>query len=523
VASLFSLHPLRVESVAWVAELKDVLSALFWLLTVWVYTNYAGKRLRRSAGSANLYALALLFFCLGLMSKPMLVTLPCVLLLLDYWPLRRMENEKMSRLIVEKLPFFFLSSLTTVLAFAAQRHDKAMPALAVPARMENAFVAYIRYLGKLFYPENLCVYYPLPHQWPWSVVIASAALLAVISLLVVVGRRQRPYLFVGWFWFLVTLVPVIGLIQVGMQAMADRYTYIPQMGLLIALVWSAHALAGRGLIRNVALSICGIAALVCSTILTRQQIVWWRDSETLFRHAIAVTTNNYIAHVNLGVALEDAGRLDEAVAENETAISIDPTWSVAYENIGSVASRRHRYAETVPWLEKASSLDPKDATIHNSLGNVLDKLGRVDEALTQYQEAVQLNPTYFNARANLGFALSRKGALDEAIRQLQAAAELKPDSSDVHYNLGNAFNRRGQFAEAIKQFQEALELNPNDAETHNNLGVVLFTIRRQEEAIIQFQEAIRLRPGYVEAQKNLAVALNAKKAADEKRPMPPAP
>jgi tetratricopeptide (TPR) repeat protein len=523
VAALFGVHPLRVESVAWIAERKDVLSALFWILTMWVYAKFAEERARRNPAAAKFYALALSLLCLGLMSKPMLVTLPCVLLLLDYWPLRRTENEKVSRLIQEKLPFFLLSALAIVVTLSAQKSVGAMPSLAFLARVLNSIVSYSRYLAKIFYPENLCVYYPFPHQWLWSAVIGSVALLSGISLLAVVRRHQWPYLFVGWFWFLGTLVPVIGLIQVGVQAMADRYTYVPQMGLLIALVWCVHALAKRRPIRNLALPVFGIAVLLCCMILTRQQITWWRDSETLFQHAVTVTTNNYIARLNLGVALQDEGRLKEALSEYNVALAIDPTWSMAYENIGSVFTRRHRYSEASLWLEKASALDPKDATIHYRLADVLDKLGRTDEALAHYQEAVRLNPTYFDARAKLGLALSHKGLLDEAIRQLQVAAELKPDSGDVHYNLGNTFARRGQFAEAITQFQKALKLNPNDAETHNNLGVVLFTIRRPEEAVIQFQEALRLKPDYAEVKKNLAAALNAKQSAGEKRPPPPAP
>ena len=501
VAALFGLHPVHVESVAWVAERKDVLSTLFWLLTLWAYVCYtqnvtrsrwpmAGTEEITSASNPShvtrrqslFYGLALLFFSLGLMAKPMLVTMPCILMLLDYWPLKRWEGKGAWFLIVEKTPFFLLSAAASLVTFLTQKAVNTLaPLTALPlsARVENAFVAYGRYLGKLFCPVNLSVHYPYPDKWPWLTVILAFTLFAAISFFAVSLRRQQPYLLVGWLWFVGTLVPVIGLVQVGEQSMADRYTYVPLVGMFIFLTWGMDALTQHWQRQTLILSVFGSAAIIACAVLTHKQVAWWKNSETLFRHAALVTGDNYKAHALLADAL----------------------------------SREKRFPEAAGQLQEAIRLAPNIPDLHYHLGTTFEDGGRMDEAITQYQETLKLNPNLIDAHNRLGMALGHKGLPDEAIRQFQEALCLAPRANDIHYNLGNALARTGRLPEAAIQLQEALKLKPDDASARNNLGVVLFREKRINEAIQQLQEALKLQPDYSEARKNLAIALETKNAA----------
>ena len=520
LAALFGLHPLRVESVAWVAERKDVLSTFFGLLALLSYAHYAQGRSKAEgrgtrgegpdsgaiAGGLALdsrllsgaksrfigrrltldYGLTLFFFACGLMSKPMVVTLPFVLLLLDYWPLQRIGRAAIHdsrftiwRLVREKVPFFILAAVASVAAFIVQKHGGAMMVgLPFVARLENALVSYCRYLGRLFWPVKLAVFYPHPGHWPTTVVLLSGFLLAGISVLVIALRRQRPYLLIGWFWFLGTLVPVIGLVQVGDQAMADRYSYVPFIGLFVILIWSALELTRHWRYQAASLSAAATAVVILCMALTRQQIGYWKDSEALFRHAITVTENNHVAHFNLGVVLGKQGRLDEAISQFQAALRSQPGYIDA----------------------------------HNNLGIVLARTGRLDEAVNQYREALRLKPDFFEARCNLGIALGRKGQLDEAISQFQEALKLAPHSADIRVNLGTALYQNGRLDEAISEFKEASRLDPDSAEAHNNLGVLLVRQGRFDEAIGQFQQALRLKSDYGEAYSNLAAAQRMKDA-----------
>ena len=482
VAALFGVHPLHVESVAWVAERKDVLSTLFWLLTMWAYTRYVEESKAQSPKSKVQYTLALVFFTLGLMSKPMLVTLPFVLLLLDYWPLGRWQRERIGRLIAEKLPFLLLSLMASAVTVLVQKGaNTVVPLTILPlsARLENAFVSYARYLEKFFCPINLAVYYPHPGAWPLTTAIPAIVLCLAISLLVVLMRGRVPYLLTGWLWFVGTLVPVIGLVQVGEQAMADRYAYVPMVGLLICSVWGLHALRRCWQRLTFILPVLAAAVVVSSAILTREQVGWWKNSETLFRHAVAVTKDNYVAHDLLADALNRENRFDEAIEQ----------------------------------LQAALNQRPDIAKLHYHLGRAFEGRRQWDQAIREYQEATKLNPYYIEAYNNLGMALGRKGLPDEAIHQFQRALQLAPDFNDLHYNLGNALARTGRLAEAAEQFREVLKLKPDDAAACNNLGIVLFRGKQVDEAIRQFQEALKLRPDYPEAQQNLAAALRQKAAA----------
>jgi tetratricopeptide (TPR) repeat protein len=450
VAAVFGLHPLRVESVAWVAERKDVLSTLFGLLALLIYAGYVERSKSKNPRTRIFYILTLLFFALSLLSKPMLVTLPFVLLLLDYWPLNRISNaefgwQNFKRLVMEKIPFLLLAAASCVVTFIAQKRGGAMELMAgmtFNSRWENTLVSYGRYLGKLFWPENLAVYYPVVDHWPLQIVMLVGVLLLGVSAAAIAARQSQPYLVTGWLWFLGTLVPVIGLVAVGEQSMADRYTYFSQIGVLIIVAWGAVELTRSWRYRifcHTAMSAVGIAACIA---LTRQNISYWKNSETLFRHVIAVTGDNYSAHC--------------------------------------------------------------------SLGNALQAQGRDDEALGEFETAVRLKPGSPENHCNLGVALANLNRMDEAISEFQAAAKLKPGYGPVHHNLGLAFERKGLLDQAIPEYKEATRLMPNYPAAHNSLGVALAKQNRLDEAVIQFQAAVQLDPSFLPAQNNLKMALDLK-------------
>ena len=501
MAALFAVHPLRVESVAWVAERKDVLSGCFGLLALIFYARYAQKvassEERKPSSCARPltsvhYWLVLIFFTCGLMSKPMLVTWPFVMLLLDYWPLQRVTSGgwRVSRqgnwkwLLWEKLPFFALATAASVVTFVVQKRGGALAAvenLALRARSGNALISCCRYLGKIFCPTDLAVFYPHPGHWPMEQVLLAGGLLLGISVFLMVKRGQYPFLLVGWLWYCGTLVPVIGLVQVGFHAMADRYTYIPSVGLLILAIWGAYELARRWRYHVIALSVAGSAALVCCMALTCRQIGYWKDSETLFRPALEVSENNYVANNNLGIALDKQGKTDEAISQ----------------------------------YQKAIHLKPDVAGPHNNLGNAFVDKGQLDGAISQYQEAIRRKPDYAEAHYNLGAAFDKKGQNDEAISQFQEATRLKRNYAEAHYSLGTTVLNKGQTDEAISQFQEAIRLKPDYANAHNNLGNALLSKGQTDEAIHQLQEAIRLKPDYADARNNLRSALLKKGQTDE--------
>jgi protein O-mannosyl-transferase len=439
VAALFALHPLHVESVAWVAERKDVLSTLLWLLATWAYVAWTRKR-----GTAR-YVLVGALVALGLAAKPMLVTLPLTLLILDFWPLRRREAGTAGalRLVAEKVPLLTLSAASAAVTLATQAASPALGSMQefpLAARVGNALVAYVAYLGKALWPAGLAVFYPHPgSSLSWWRPSGAAALLAAITVLAVALRRSRPYLLSGWLWYLVTLLPVIGLVQVGEQAMADRYTYVPLIGPFVAAAWgipdAARALlaasrrpggesADRDRVLRWGLPVAAGAVLLALALLTRAQAAVWKDSVTLFEHALAVTERNHLAHLDLGTALSREGRADEALAHYAEAVRIKPGNSIAQYDLGAALAARGRDAEAMEHYLQALTLDPRYAAAHNNLGILLAKQGRIDEAARHYAEAARLRPDFAEAHFNLAVAFQALGRDAEARAALETATRL---------------------------------------------------------------------------------------------------
>lgn len=519
VAALFGLHPLRVESVAWIAERKDVLSTAFWLLTTLAYARYV-----RLSGIANLqakiaYALMLLCFACGLMAKPMLVTLPCVLLLLDVWPLQRFASKKLPDLVLEKLPLFVLSFVSCLITFFVQRSAGAVnETMSLGYRLSNVLVSFVRYLGKIFWPGDLAFFYPHPHHWPALLVVASALLLGLVSLAAMLLRRSQPSLLIGWCWFLGTLVPVIGLVQVGQQSLADRYTYIPSVGILIALVWGVAArVAHRARWRSVLAALGGVAALACLG-LTREQVRVWKNTESLCRHAIAVNPDNYLAHDMLGAVLEKRGEYDAALREHQRALELKPDYADAHNNYGVALQHQGNLAGAVEQYQRALQLRPRYPEAHYNLAVALESAGQFDNAATEYARAIAQRPGYAEAHYNLGLLQGRLGRLDAAVAEFQAALHFNPQLADAHNNLGVTLDRLGRFNEAIREYQLAIVARPDYPRAYFNLGVALTRAGQLTTAANAFETALRLKPDYAEARTNLAAVRAAQTPTDAAKP-----
>jgi Flp pilus assembly protein TadD len=479
VAAVFAIHPLHVESVAWVTERKDVLSTLFWMLTMGAYAFYVERReLKR-------YLLALFFFALGLMAKPMLVTLPFVLLLLDYWPLRRLtigkssvnehtQSEKspnthrkkkerrrsaikaehtnktekqprqqplMVHIILEKVPFFVLSLASSIVTYMAQQKGGAVGSLQsfpLPARIANALVSYCGYIGKMVWPENLAVLYPHPGMFPTWEVVGAVLFLGLTTFLIIRNVKRYPYLTTGWFWFLGTLVPVIGLVQVGVQAMADRYTYVPLIGVSIMVAWGVPEFLKKWRHRNAALATVAVITLSVFSYVAWKQVGYWQNSTTLFKHTLEKTTNNPIMLNNMGNVLEGEGRLDEAIAHYAEAVRINPNLPDSYNNMGLALTKRGSADEAVPNFLKAIRINPNHAAAHYNLGTVLASRGKLDEAIYHFRESIRIKPDHAKAYNNLGNALLYQGRLEGAIESYREALRINPDYVMAHENLKNA-------------------------------------------------------------------------------------
>jgi protein O-mannosyl-transferase len=475
VAAVFALHPVHVESVAWAAERKDVLSSLFWMLTMLAYIRYAERpNLRR-------YSLVLLAFVMGLMAKPMLVTLPFVLLLLDYWPLGRKLS--IPNLLLEKVPLFVLSALSCVITLIAQHSGGAIVPLksvsreseSLGSQIANIFVSYIKYIGKTIWPSRLAVYYPRTHLGlSETTAVICVLLFILISFGVYVGRRKK-YITTGWLWYVGTLVPVIGLVQVGSQAMANRYMYIPMIGLLIIAAWAAKDLIANRPRWEIVAAVLATAALSSLLILTRMQVKHWQDSLTLFGYTLEVTENNAVAENNYGWALSEAGRLDEAMLRFTNAARLRPAFADAQGNMCNVLLKQGKLDEAIVCLNELIGRNMGTAEAHYNLGVALGMQKKYDDAIKSLAMALQLDAEYPNAHRKMGEMLLATGKPNEAIEHFNEALRMNKGQVKVYANLGKAYAQLGRYEPAIQNWTKVAELEPNNAEVLNNLAWLLAT------------------------------------------------
>jgi len=469
VAALFAVHPLHVESVAWIAQRKDVISTFFWMLTMYAYAIYVERT------GVWRYILVFISYLLGLMAKPMLVTLPFVLLLLDYWPLKRLQST--AHLVLEKAPFIVVTIFICVVTYITEQMSGALsPAEIYPldVRIQNAMISYVAYIEKMIWPSNLAILYPYPaNLWPIAQVVVSGLVLALISIIVIRLISTYPYLAVGWFWYLGTLVPVIGFVQVGIPALADRYTYVPLIGLFIATTWAFPDLLRRWKYRKAFFTVTSAFILIALMTCTWFQVRYWKNSVTLLSQTIQVTERNYIAHNNLGLALLDEGLFDDAIRHFRIALRIKPRIGI----------------------------------FHTNLGVALSRCGKVDEAISNFLTALEINNNDWGTHFNLGIVLIKKGNVDEGIINLEKAVAGKPDNIQYRRALADAFMQKGVIDNAIVHYDALLQAEPENAELHNNLGVALAKRERFDEAVGHFNTALKLMPEYTEAYGNLKKTL----------------
>lgn len=498
-AALFAWHPLRVESVAWVAERKDVLSGFFWFLVLWAYAGYAEGRRDGGGRGGRYYVIALLAFALGLMAKPMLVTLPCVLLLLDVWPLKRLTAAEWKSALLEKVPYFVLAGISSYVTFHVQKAGGSVAeVLGFGARLDNAVVSVARYLGKFAWPFDLAVLYPHPGDWPRAKVWGAVSLILALSTLAVVQWRRRPWLAVGWCWFLGTLVPVIGLVQVGMQSMADRYTYLPMLGVQVALLWTCRDLARTAPQRRGLWVGAAVLGLAGCAVRTWRQLDVWRNSETLFTHAIEVTRDNFVAYDNRGLYRFEHGQSDAALADYRQALAINPRYMNPNNNLGHALAELGQPAEALPFYRAALALKPEHVEVRNNLANALSDLGQLDEATVHYDFVLAREPDHVNALNGSAVVLAMRGQPADARQRLEHALRIAPDNASAHNNLGNVCSMLGQLEDAATHYRRAAALKP-DAHTHALLGYTLARLGRRDEAVRELQAALRLNPNHAQA------------------------
>ncbi len=519
VAGLFAFHPTHVESVAWIAERKDVLSTFFWILTTYFYARYArlknGDGLGDSKWRRNFYILAIVSMALGIMAKPMIVTLPFALLLLDYWPLRRLEEFRLAniqKLVVEKIPFFILSAVSSVATVIAQKQGGAVVSLeALPfwLRAENAVVAYAKYFVMMFYPANLGITYPYELTIPVWEIAAASALLIVITVFCILQFKDKKYLLVGWLWFIGTLIPVIGLVQVGAQALADRYTYVPYIGLGIMIVWFAADLLERLDRRMVTAGAGGV--LILLAVLTFRQTQYWQNSEPLYLHTIAVTEKNGFIEQNLCLLYLNQNRLDEAEAQCRNSIEHAPSYYTPHKLLGVISFKRGNIDEAAANFARALQLRPDDFGSYTDFtvsqlvqGKDLDKAGEmVDKIATAVDMDDVVRQVLLQNYNLLGWGYSKQNNYEKAAHYFGKALELNGDDSDLRTNYGFMLYRAGKSQEGIQQIEESIKQNPDKPEAYNILGTVLSAEGRRDDAIRQFEKAIELKPDYAAAKNNL--------------------
>jgi tetratricopeptide (TPR) repeat protein len=554
VALIFALHPLNVESVAWVAARKNVLSTFFWMLVLCAYLYYTAN------GTFLRYSILMLVFFFGLLTKPMLATLPFALLLIDFWPLKKKSIFQDSNagqalsaqrdrfkfwkdslwLILEKIPLMMLSAVLICLSMIALKEGPiSVLKVSLSVRIENALVSYFRYLGNIFWPRDLAVFYPFPETVPTWQVIGSGLILISITWAFLRLARVSPYLIVGWLWFLGTLVPVSGLVQAGLwPAKADRFVYIPQIGVYLAIVWGLQS-AVKSRIKRVYLVPATVVVLLLLLFLTRSQVAYWKNTRTLFERATAVTANNVVAHYNLGCALEESGRYEDAVVQYEKALALDGRHSKAHNNLGNRLLSRGQIQAALFHFQEALRFDPNLAAAHNGIAVVFIKRDETKAAITHLEEAIRLKPDYPEAHNNLGAVLRQNGRTGEAIDHYLTALKYDPDNTEASNNLGLALLRKGRFKEAQTLFRKVLRKLPDDPVAHKgmhtaneqrqviesrrrsiqsqllenpkdpqllfNMGRIVEQLGLTEGAAEYYRKAVLYKDDYIEARKHLAI------------------
>jgi protein O-mannosyl-transferase len=494
-AALFALHPINVDSVAWVAERKNVLSTFFGLSAILAYVRYSRHRRFSS------YLLVFVLFALGIMSKAMLMTLPFSLLLLDYWPLKRFQPgavKENSGLFLEKIPLMALSAIAFFITshkLQAQRMFVPADVVSMPLRVSNAIVSYAAYLWKMLWPVNLAVYYPYPETVPFWKAAAAALFVITVTVLVIRRSKGKPYLATGWFWYLGALVPVLGIKQANLwPAMADRWAYVPFIGVFIIVAWGGfeffcrYRLVKTGLLISVTIfSAMGMA--------THAQTKHWASNVTLFNHAIRVTDNNHVAHNFLGMSLLKQGNIDAAINNFQAALRINPDYPETRNGLATALYRKGRIEEALTHYTEAVRLKPYYPEAYNNLGIVLRDQGRPLEAVGHFLKAIDLQPDYSEAYTNLGLAYEMLGRPDEAVEAYNRALAINGNDYEAHHNIALILVRKGQIDEAIDRYNKALLCKPDSAEIHNNLAQALFLKGRLDESILHFQEALKIYPG----------------------------
>jgi Tfp pilus assembly protein PilF len=502
VAILFAIHPLHVESVAWVTERKDVLSAFFWFSTIWLYLRYV-----RVPVLKNTIPVAI-SMGLGLMAKPMLVTLPFALMLLDLWPLRRVQAYRSwISLLKEKIPLFVLALISATLTIWAQTSVITMVSLnskPLPLRIENAVISYVTYLHKFFWPAGLSAFYPYPDSaFPlWKVGVASI-ILGGLSWLAWRSRRRFPYVLIGWLWFIGTLVPVIGIVQVGGHALADRFTYIPSIGIFIIIAWGIRDFLSLNPSYRWGIVLASTSAVIVLSALCHTQVQHWRNSITLFQHALGVQEDNFLAHACLGAAFIQQGNPEQAEKHLTRALEINPNYPEALNDLGMLLIDKGMYREAVTCFSNALTLDPNYAEAHNNLALTLTYVNRFPEAIEHYKIAISLNPMFPKALNNLGAALAQQGRLEDAKPYFLQALTIQPGYDDVYNNLGLLYYQQQDYANSRTYFESGLSYNSNNPKAYFFLGLIAAAQGQDREAADYFSQALKLDPNFQEAAENL--------------------
>lgn len=508
VAVLFGIHPLHLDSVVQIAERKDVLSTFFWMMTVWAYSLYTEKA-RRSF----YYLASLILYALGLMVKPMLVTLPFTLLLLDYWPLSRIgrsgswSHQTVPYLVLEKIPFFLLSAISCIVTFMVQNREGAVQSIklyTIDIRVANAIVTYLKYIIKTIFPAHLSFYYPHHGMPPLWQTLVSAVTLACISILVVRTLKSHPYLIVGWLWYLGTLVPVIGLVQVGSQAMADRYTYVPLIGLFIMITWGVTSAYNTLSLYKKQLAVCGSLLTTVLMIVAWWQAEFWRDSETLFKRAISVTEKNTTAHLNLGFVFAEQGKIDEALFHYKEVINISPHHEKAHHNIGLMYAKKGRLDEAIFHYRYVLKQSPGKEEVVNDLAVALAEKGAIEEAIKEIVHGLDHSEDSGLLLNTLGVLLFRNGNLAEAVRHFKLAIRVQPDYQDARNNLKRMLSPNGKIDQAIEVMESSLKVSPTWG-SYFRLGVLQKIKGDLKTARTNFEKAIVLQPTFAEARDQLAL------------------